>query len=369
MAGIDNLSTQLWTVEELTPQRVTGLLQESGALSEGEFVEDMDVGKCMQTGAMGSVHALSLRYAKQTRNTRPFKLVFKRTRSDLEFSDKEVRFYRDLAPRLPIGIAPRCFGSRYCKRSRQYFLLLEDLSESHECRVGSNFLPLRPDHVGMAFDCLALLHASHWQNPREGFDWEEDDPLESVIRAMPMLAKHYPKVRERFGDTISDAEDELYSRYFADGRDALETRLMGRCNFALLHNDPHVGNLLFPRTPTRDRARTVLVDWGGIGMGPATWDLAFHLMWTDAECWSRKTSLGLLTRYHAGLRSTGVTGYSYDQCEDDFRYALLDNLRIPIGLVRAGLVQASGAIPDYILNSHTAAMSLIRAWDCFALLN
>lgn len=363
-----NDTTPLWTVDDLTSKRIGKLLLNSEYITENDIIEGIEVGQRFRAGAMGIVHPLVLHYKNRSKPTCPQKLIFKRTRSDLKFHDREVRFYHEIMPKLPKGITPLCFGSRYCEQRKQYFLLLEDLSEKYECRLGKRFPPLKPKYVGMALDSFATLHASHWQSSLNGFNERVNNPVLKIQDTMLDLKKNYPYIRKRFGNFISTTEDRLYSRYFDSREEPLIARLENKNDFTLIHGDGHVGNLMFPMNHTNGKEKATLIDWNGFAIGPATWDLAYHLLWTDSECWTQQTSYDLLVRYHEGLMANGVKDYSLNQCEEDFRNALLDNLRIPISLVKPGLVEASETIPEYILRSHMAAMALIKSWDCLLLL-
>lgn len=168
-------------------------------------------------------------------------------------------------------------------------------------------------------------------------------------------------MRRRLGERLHERDDALYRRYLERRSPELVARLETRRGFALLHGDPHVGNVLFPREGIR--ADAVLIDWGSCRMGPCAWDLAFYLLWTDPICWSHDISAGILHRYYAGLLEHGVKGYPLERCEEDFRHALLDGLRTPLSQL------AADHVPDEVaFGAHTAVMALIDAWDCAELL-
>ncbi|MDD9938913.1 MAG: aminoglycoside phosphotransferase family protein [Myxococcales bacterium] len=341
-------------VGDLDRARLTDMLRDSGALSAGQAVERVVTGPRMRAGAMGAVHPMTLEYSAGVQL--PTALVYKRTRPDLKFDALEVRFYRELARELPAGIAPRCLAARHDEKLGQYFLLLEDLGQTHQCLLGRELPPIGPERVGQAVDALATLHAARFEGQLLGFGERANDPAATTRRSLPWLREHYPRVRRRLGERLQEREDALYRRYLELRSPELVRRLEARRGFALLHGDPHVGNVLFPREGTAEGA--MLIDWGIYRMGPCTWDLAFHLLWTDPACWSRETSAGLLRRYHQGLLERGVADYPYARCEDDFRHALLDGLRTPLSQL------AASHVPDDVaFGAHTAVMVLIDAWD------
>lgn len=346
------------TVEDLDSARLTELMREGGALSPTQDVGQVLVGDRMRAGVMGSVHPLTVHY---THAPLPTRLVYKRTRPDVRFDAMEVRFYREIAVTLPPTIAPRCLAARHSEQGGQYFLLLEDLGETHRCLLGRELPPIGPERVAEAVDTLAALHAARFEGELVGFGERANDPAATTRRSLPWLLERYPQVRRRLGERLRDSEDSLYRRYLERRQPELVARLQSRRGFALIHGDPHVGNVLFPREGTHGSA--VLIDWGICRMGPCTWDLAFHLLWTDPICWSRDTSAALLRRYHGALLEHGVKEYSFARCEDDFRHALLDGLRTPLSQL------AAGHVPDVVaFGAHSAAMALIDAWDCAELL-
>lgn len=348
------------TIDQLTPGFLTELLRAGPALTAGS-VSSFEIIERKRAGAMGSVHSLRLRYTPGSRGERPERVVLKRTRPDIEFDSVEVVFYRDFAPKLAAGTTPICHGSVFCQDSKQYLLLLEDLSETHECLLGPGLPPIGVESVGILAECLARVHASWWERPLEGLGRRAADPARVTRKVMPGLAEAYPRLRSRLSGILSEKQDDLYLRYFEQRTHALLARLERGRAFAFLHGDAHVGNVLFPRAQGTGNA--LLIDWSAPRLGPAVWDLSFPLLWTAEECWTVANSSQGLSRYHAELLARGVSNYPFARCEEDFRHALLDNLRAPISQL------AMGFIPDYVpRGAHTAAMALIDEWGCADLL-
>ena len=45
---------------------------------------------------------------------------------------QEVAFYRDVAPSLPAGLVPRCFAAQPADAANPWYLVLEDLTDTHD---------------------------------------------------------------------------------------------------------------------------------------------------------------------------------------------------------------------------------------------
>lgn len=346
---------------EVTPGWFTEILLGGPALARGS-VASAELLDRKPAGAMGSVHSVALGYTPGSAGEMPRRVALKRTRPDIQFTKGEVRFYRELAQALPPDTAPRCFGSVYHDETRQYALVLEDLSATHECLLGPGRPPVGPERVGQMMDRLAALHASWWERPLRGYGQRAADPSQLTQENLPRLGAQFPELSHHFGDALHAEQDALYRRYFAERAPRLLERLATRRAFALLHGDAHVGNFLFPRE--RVPGAAVLLDWGVFRLGPALWDVSYALLWTAPACQTRDTSEALLRRYHTALVGHGVPAYAYEHCQRDFRDALLDNLRAPIGQL------ATPGVPkDVPLRAHVAAMALIEAWGCAALLD
>lgn len=78
--------------------------------------------------------------------------------------ENETRFYRDVRPELSIE-TPRCYGTLYSPKSREFGILMEDLGAK-----GATF-PTAVDDVPVErvrdlLKSLARLHARHWESPR-----------------------------------------------------------------------------------------------------------------------------------------------------------------------------------------------------------
>src|SRR5258705_240594 len=59
-------------------------------------------------------------------------------------TQREVAFYRDIAPSLPVGIVPRCLEVVESTDTTAWHMLLEDLSDSHFFATEHPLPPTKP---------------------------------------------------------------------------------------------------------------------------------------------------------------------------------------------------------------------------------
>jgi aminoglycoside phosphotransferase (APT) family kinase protein len=114
----------------------------------------------------------------------------------------------------------------------------------------------------------------------------------------------------------------------AGGFPALVERVAQLKASTLLHGDAHVWNWMLPVAGTRGAPK--LLDWDAWLAGPGAWDLAYMmaLQW-DRDVRQRFESK-LLDRYHRSLVACRVQGYSREELEHDYRFAVLLHLRTPV---------------------------------------
>ena len=95
----------------------------------------------------------------------------------------------------------------------------------------------------------------------------------------------------------------------------------GRGTQTLIHGDFRLDNILFGVAP--EHHPIALVDWQGIIVSKGVHDLAYLLSQNLKTDLRREHERALVADYHARLEQHGVTGYSADECWDDYRLAAL----------------------------------------------
>jgi hypothetical protein len=318
--------------EDLAPDQLTERLR--GVLPVGR-VTAVHAGE-RRTTILSTIVPLRVEYSPDAPSEAPTRLLLKATRGGLDASlqsvgEREVAFYRQVAPLMPGGPLPRCYDAEYS--SGRFHLLLEDLSETHMLLTEWP-LPPSVEACERIVDTWATFHAFWWGHPSLGR--EVGTFLDEA--AMAKITAEYRGRYERFAETLGDRlwseARAVYARVFdALGRLYTPGRLYAA--YTLAHGDAHVWNLLSPRDGAASGIR--LIDWDAWRIGRGAADLAYMM----AVHWypERRARLEarLIERYHAGLLAHGVTAYSLERLWEDYRLSVIGLLSTPVWQQSYGL--------------------------------
>jgi hypothetical protein len=186
----------------------------------------------------------------------------------------EARFYRDLAPEIPVRIPEVWFADTDADTDDdgdRYAMVLEDLVASG-CRFPH---PKDEDIAWRARDIvehLAALHAHFWESPRfdAGGDLEwlaakgtgaAGGGSTFVQMAVDNVGAQLPEEFHRLADIYLARTDDIVALWNSGPR-------------TFVHGDPHMGNLF---VDTVAGNRTGFVDWAMIGRSPGLRDVAYVL--------------------------------------------------------------------------------------------
>jgi Ser/Thr protein kinase RdoA (MazF antagonist) len=121
------------------------------------------------------------------------------------------------------------------------------------------------------------------------------------------------------GDQLTSPQRQIYESVIPS-LPQLWQRVVGG-NLTLIHGDANASNILLPLNPVMHDA--LIIDWQLWGVSFAAEDLV-HLMalfWNKEE---RQENEGdLLRSYHETLISKDVKQYSFDDCLNDYRLAVI----------------------------------------------
>lgn len=239
------------------------------------------------------------------------------------FGQPELPFYENVAKRLNSTAVPHFYGGGIDEQTGRTWLLLEDLSISHE-RPSDAPLPPRFARSVQIVEALARFHAAGWHKN----DWHDIGPtMWTRLRSSDWLEGGCNHLFAQVGDAADQRTRDAYARFQLGFSTLIERaeRLRGR---TLIHGDAHVWNWMLPREGRDGEPK--LIDWDGWHLGVGAWDLAYMM----AVQWDRSVRLRfeiqLLDRYHEILAASGVTGYSRESLQNDYRLAVLLHMRTPI---------------------------------------
>jgi hypothetical protein len=221
--------------------------------------------------------------------------VWNRAVFNMQFNSlKEVAF-NALAVRPDASLpAPRPYCTYVAPVTGNQCLVTERLHDVVE--YGENVEAVSTEYLRLALEGFATLHARFWQQ-RVGYV-------------------------SGIGSVTVSWFDSLVAFRWAKTTRRLLVRSWTHCNApqTVIHGDARIGNMLFPTGP---RGRFVLFDWQAVRQGRAAFDLAYFFVLSLTPEQRRLHEARALDDYHRLLLAGGVTGFSREQLEDDYRHACL----------------------------------------------
>jgi hypothetical protein len=155
----------------------------------------------------------------------------------------EVRFYTEVRPELDLE-APRVFGGLFDERSRQFGILMEDVTlRGATFPNATRDVPV--DSVRDWIANLARLHAGFWESPRLDSDlaWMPDrlsggmfPVFDGIGRELIRYQVEHHQRKAELIRPLGRSVDQLWMDLWASQRE------LARGPLTLLHGDAHVGN-------------------------------------------------------------------------------------------------------------------------------
>jgi aminoglycoside phosphotransferase (APT) family kinase protein len=220
----------------------------------------------------------------------------------------EGQFYRHLAPHLPVRTPP-CVYVGSDPDTEHTLILMRDLKAE-----GATFLtaltPYSVDQAASTLDQLALLHASHWNDPELiTIPW-----LESRIAKIPdsfPIEVLQSQLDGRRGDPLAASVRDA-SRLDAAMR-KLSTPDIGS-PICIVHGDVHAGNVYITA-----EGSTGLIDWQIVHRGCWAADVAYHIAASLSVDERERSEAELLRHYLGRLQANGVEAPDWDEAWSSYR--------------------------------------------------
>ena len=209
---------------------------------------------------------------------------------------KEVRFYRELAPQLPVRtpavrfaeIAPD--GSSFC-------LLFEDLGPA---RGGNQLAGCTLEDARAVVKQAAALHAPSWRNPEIlGRDWLQPDPAAAAqVKAL------YPQAQAIFRERYADSLEPEFMNLCEELAEITAATDRTHEAISLVHGDFRLDNVLFD---IKGGAEPVaILDWQTLTVGNGLTDIGYFLGCGIGDDLRRAHERELLELYCAEMTVRGV---------------------------------------------------------------
>jgi hypothetical protein len=307
-------------------EHLTDALRRSGALGDGR-VCDIAVESSRAT-ILSRIIRLRLSY-EGTATDAPRSLILKtglpeRAGTKWNAGRHEVAFYTQVASAMAERLAPRCFEGVWDADTKEWHLLLEDLTDSHFI---ATIWPLPPtmEDARKIIGARARFHAQWWDDPRLGVSigtWLPADDAQ-----LRQLAAEFARFADRVGDRLPPERRDLFERLI-DAGPRLNKRYHSHRNATIVQGDSHIWNTFLPKTGASDDVR--LFDWDSWRVDMATDDLAYMMALHWYPDLRRVFERPLLDHYHAELLAHGVTGYDRRALDDDYRLSVLWQIATPV---------------------------------------
>lgn len=272
--------------------------------------------------------------------------------------ETEIHWYRDASAECPARV-PKCYGGAHESRT-SYALLMEDLGDLGTLNQTDS---CPPERAPLIVKSLARMHAQYWESERlREWTWLPSTERQSAVYA-PLVQGGWPSFAERIVPRVDPAFLPVGERLARDFGTVYERGAASAAT--LIHGDFRIENFLFGEPGTDDEI--VILDWQLSGYGSGPRDLAYFIGQGFDPDSRRAVSDDLVELYHATLVEHGVTGYSFEQCRDDYRLGLLASLFIPLVGVQ-GVDDLQPPPPDASEEDHQAFRDLVTAAEGLILL-
>ncbi|HEY5645187.1 MAG TPA: phosphotransferase [Pseudomonadales bacterium] len=224
---------------------------------------------------------------------------------------REVQFYRLLADELQISV-PRCYYADIDGEGPDFLLLLEDLAPAVQ---GDQLAGCGAEVARSAVLELVGLQAPSWcREELKRYDWLHAGDL-SGAAMVGLYAQLLPGFLDRYGEALAADERRIIAKVAESPGCPLFQPVS--TPFCLEHVDYRLDNMLIDARQTPPAVS--VVDWQSVRIGKPMNDVAYFLgagMLPDAR---RRVEQDIVRDYHAKLTETGIEGYPWAQCWDDYR--------------------------------------------------
>lgn len=337
ISPMTNVTSIPLSLAEVSAGYLTSAMRDAGLLRGGEVVgfDSKVIGE--GAGFLGEVVDMRLSFSPGSEDAPssvilkiPTALKNRQVGQTLGVYEREIRFYRELQPRLPIRTPLHYFSAMDTdtdpeanlkaikimdkmplwlirlmlpllnwvngKKTWHFILVIEHLGEY---RIGDQVNGCSIDEAKQSLSTMAHLHAAFWEREMLGeFPWLV--PMAYAAKPSHMM---FLQAVDQFTSayaqqlTARDLEviEWLRTHYF-DLMKAAST-LPG----TLIHGDFRLDNLCFDEAADE----VILFDWQTLGIGMGGFDLGYFLSAMDAS-WGDDVMDEMIVHYHSGLVQHGV---------------------------------------------------------------
>ncbi len=317
------------TSAQVTPKWLTDSLRKAGFLNRGRVLNIANT--LTKRLVLSEVSRLEISYSLDAPSTAPSNLFLKISTPEFsrvalsEHREKEVEFYNLIAREMNDPPVIRCYEADYSPESGTYYLLLDDLSETHFQTAS----PQRPSKISCesAVECVAQLHAFWWEHPKLGNEVGSLFSNSELDKFVDDVEKNVTRFIDFLGNILSIERLRIYERLLASKRKIWE-RLTDAAGLTVIHGDAHWWNFLYPRNANTHRV--VMFDWQLWHVDVGARELAFMVALGGYSERNSDLEKQIVRLYYDSLIAGGVKNFTWNNCWDDYRWAAIRNLNVPV---------------------------------------
>ncbi len=315
------------TVDEITPEWLTQVLRESGAIREAN-VESFEV-SAIEGGMASEVFRVTPAYDKQEPNS-PDSVIAKFSLSDdvqrkyidgFGSYETEVRAYQVFASQSDMTLPVMHFAD-YDSDSGHCCLLIEDLAHLRAIsqRDGQGF-----EDAKSCVLYLARLHSKWWNKPELlEFGWLRNAADSSKFQMdFDTYNDNVGALLKVLSGNMSTELASVIQKFAPKVKDVCKK--LAREPMTLNHGDFRLDNLFFDDSK-QNAGVVVPVDWQRVRRARAGTDLGIFLLTSLKPADRRNFETQLLAIYYEELVAGGVSDLSYDELMTDIKLGMLMRL-------------------------------------------
>ncbi|CUU55091.1 Phosphotransferase enzyme family protein [Parafrankia irregularis] len=215
----------------------------------------------------------------------------------------ETSFYRDLADRTGVRTLRSVFADVDARTDANIVITEDVVAEGGVFLDGLS--DYTPDQAADSLDQLATLHAATWADPSLADVGWLRSRLDGYLRSRGL-----PEISANFacwiGAGVPDETRDAERLVAAYRRLAAETAAASP--WAVIHGDPHIGNVFLDGA-----GRPSFLDWQLVQRGPWYIDVGYHIASALTVADRRRSERDLLAHYLDRLRAGGVRAPEWDE--------------------------------------------------------
>jgi hypothetical protein len=310
---------------EFTPECLTAILRRSGVIQQSK-VESVQVQE-QSIGFVGQAAHLKLTYDREEPGA-PSEIFAKLSSASAELRAKlnsmgvyetEAGFYREFSSEMQVRV-PKAYCSHYDAETGECLLLLENIKD---LRFGDNVAGSTLREARVVVTNLARMQARHWNDGRlNQCPWLRGDNTDCAT-VIGMYRGLLPEWERKWQGELSP-ELVRAARVFGACMESWFKNL-GASPFTLTHGDFRPDNFAF-----HENGDVVLFDWQTARRGANTRDLSYFISFALPTALRRAHEGELLDLYHRTLVDNGVSDYTMDQLQKDFRRSIGSALMVGV---------------------------------------